>query len=258
MRLTSHLLLVSVPILATLFFLVTDGTILAGVVAFYLMPGIISMRARTGSFLKIATFSVLISLPFTIIFDYIGTASGLWFVPESIFPRFLNVIPVEDYLWLVAAVFAILSVSTVPEETRRARWNLHAVTVIGILSAALLAIFFSALSSFGHGAFVFHGRYLYFLLASAVFGLPALLLWIRSRENLAKHVPVIMYFFFLSFLFEAVAVRNRWWEFTGEYLFPPVVIAGKPLPLEELFFVGIVGPVLAILMYKATLQKRVS
>ncbi len=258
MRSAAFLLLILVPILAAVLFLTVDGTILAGVIAFYLVPGLISMRARRASFSRIGTFSVLIAVPFTIIFDYIATVSGLWFVPETVFPRFLGVIPVEDYLWLVAAVFTILSVSTVPEETRTVGWSARAVTLAGILSGILLAGFFTSLSLFGREIFVFSGRYLYLFLASAVFGLPTFLLWVRSRENIIRYAPVITYFFFLSFIFEAIAVRNRWWDFTGEYLFPPIMIFGRPLPLEELFFVGIVGPVLAILMYKTMLRKKSS
>jgi hypothetical protein len=48
-----------------------------------------------------------------------------------------------------------------------------------------------------------------------------------------------------------VAVHLHYWEFEGHYLIPMLDVPGVgPIPYEELFFVGVVGPVAGVAMYE--------
>ncbi|MDB5259007.1 MAG: hypothetical protein JWO73_215, partial [Candidatus Taylorbacteria bacterium] len=61
-----------------------------------------------------------------------------------------------------------------------------------------------------------------------------------------------------TFLFEMIATYHGYWLFTGSYLFDPVSLGGiGHVPLEELFFVGMVGPIAGISFY-ATLNKNIT
>ena len=60
------------------------------------------------------------------------------------------------------------------------------------------------------------------------------------------------YFTYLTLLFEIVATFLKQWIFSGAYIFSPLNIFGNtPIPLEELFFVGFVGPLAAVAFYES-------
>ena len=90
----------------------------------------------------------------------------------------------------------------------------------------------------------------YSIIGSVFFGIPATIWICQHYSEIPKILPVVIYFLFCTVLFELVAVHLHDWEFEGQYLIPMLNLYGVgPIPYEELFFVGLVGPVAGIAIH---------
>lgn len=73
----------------------------------------------------------------------------------------------------------------------------------------------------------------------------------RFPKFFKKSFGIVVYFFCITVLFEFTATSLEQWVFPAQYLFPPVSLFGLGLvPIEELFFVGMIGPLAAIAFYE--------
>lgn len=114
---------------------------------------------------------------------------------------------------------------------------------------ALGIFFFLVATNYLH--FLYHSKYTYLTLCSLFFLLPSTLFLIRFPKFLKKSVGIIGYFFYVTMLFEFTATQLNQWIFTGMYIVKPISLFGLGfVPFEELFFVGIVGPITAIAFYE--------
>lgn len=250
------LVLILIPLVMACVFLYVDVPYLFGIIGFYLLPGIYAAVTKNIDVRYPIAFAVVVSAPFSVIVDYIGTASNLWHVPESLFPLFLSLLPPEDFMWMIAAIFTILMVSNVSTLYAIETFFNARMKMFVLLEILSLSVFFGLCAVYGQNFFSFHTPYLYLILGTAAFGLPTLALAIRHRKDLPGYIPAVAYFLYLTAIFEAVAVYNAWWEFNGNYFLPSFVIIGKALPTEELLFVGIVGPLMTVLLYTSFFAPR--
>jgi len=245
------MILVLLPLLAvsaSLYFKIYY--LLAGIIVFHLVPGIYIALKKRKNIMYPVIFSIVVSIPFALIVDYIATSSNLWHVPQSLFPLFLGILPFEDYLWMVTAIFAIIMVSNVSNQEAFPKFLAKRVKTFALFSIVLLGIFFSLYFIYGQSVFNFSTPYLYLIIGVCGFGLPTLLLGIYLKESVLKYIPTVLYFLYLTLIFEATAIHNSWWAFNGAYLLSPLTIFGKNLPIEELFFAGIVGTFMTVFLYR--------
>jgi hypothetical protein len=248
---TEKIVLVILPIMGVILSLGYRLSYIASVFLFYFLPGFYLDISRSAprSFVKHLLFATIVALPFVIIVDYVGVQSGLWYVPHSIFPsRFLGILPYEDFFWMISAVYTIIALYADNRKkdekaifNGRMRWF--------ILSAGLILVIFFILIQFYPALFVWHTRWAYATLATVFFLLPVAI-WLNYHCNLfRKVIPVVLYFFLFTLCFEIIGARLKDWVFEGLYLLPPLAISGLILPYEELFFVGIIGPIAAVAFY---------
>jgi hypothetical protein len=219
----------------------------------YLLPGLyldLDQRACR-SIPRHFLFAIVVSIPFAIIADYIGTRSGLWYVPQSIFPwRFMGVIPYEDFLWMIAAVYVIVSLYGRSEAQDK-----RVVFMNGgrrfVFSSTLILIVFFILNHLYPALFVWHTPWAYAILGIILFLIPAIIWLSSTTDPIRKVLPIIGYFFYLTLLLEITGTHLGDWLFQGKYLFPMFAPFGLgAIPFEEFFFVGVVGPMAAIGLYE--------
>lgn len=254
LKIYDFLVLALLPLLAALLSILFRAPYLLSIFLFYVIPGIyLSLRfGKAWQLAKGFVFAIIISLPFAIIVDYIGTVSGVWFVPVSLFPeRFLGVIPVEDFFWMLSAIFTLVMGYEIMLDKGKhelADKRLWHFTSIGFFA---LSAFFLLLASGKHSLFIWESRYTYLILGMVFFVSPvALFLW-HFPKFLKKTFPLLVYFFALTFFFEVTATFLSQWVFTGAYFLPPFSLEGmNPIPWEELFFVGVVGPLGVVTFYE--------
>ncbi len=237
----------------------------ASILLFYFAPALyvsfitISCERGRRSLLSckdLVSFSAIISVPFFLVVDYIGTASGIWVVPESAWSlsplRFFSILPLEDYLWLVCAVFLVLSYYVALQRVDvYKKTDLKKLVLTSVFAVAIFAFLYWLYPSL----LIWPGRYSYLIVGSVFFLVPGVLLSIRYRL-FSDSFKIIPYFLLSTFLFEIVATYKGYWLFTGSYLFDPVSLFGiGSVALEELFFVGVVGPLAGVALYNFFLKR---
>lgn len=248
------ILLLLFPVIAMIVSTQLINSYALSTVLFYGLPGIyLSFRfGQVWQIKKVFLFAILFTIPFTIVVDYIGIKSGLWYTPtSSLIVRFLNTTPWEDFLWMIVGAYTIVMIyETLINQGKQELINRRALYFL-LPAVIIIVVFFFILTVFGSEVFVFHGKYTYLILASIFFLSPALLFIIKFPEYLKKFLPISMYFLYLTIFFEITATYLNQWIFTGQYLIQPLNIFGNtPIPYEELFFVGIIGPMTAVSLYE--------
>lgn len=240
--------LLVLPLVAATAALLLRSNYLSAIFLFYGLPATYLIAQRPSLLNRPLLISAtLISIPFALIVDYIGVVSGLWFVPHSVLSvRFLGIVPLEDLLWLAASATTVLifyhsfTEAPLPHRTSPRLYRYAAVSLIVVAVFIVSAWFLPSL-------YVHHSPYTYTVVASLFFLVPALLLVLRYPGTPRNAAPVALYFLYLTVAFELTATHLGYWTFPGSYLLPPLRIAGfAPVPLEEFMFVGVVGP-LAVL-----------
>ncbi len=248
------ILLILFPIIATFVSIFFINSYPLSTILFYGVPGIyLSLRfGHLWQEKKGLLFAILVATPFAIIVDYIGIQSGLWYTPTSYFTvRFLGVIPWEDFLWMITATYTMIIIyETLLDKGKHELLDRRMLYFL--LSAAIvLSGFFLLILTGRSDLFIFNSQYTYLVLGSLFFLLPTVLFILKFPKFLKRFLPLSAYFLYLTILFEIIATYLNQWIFTGTYLLPPINIFGNtPIAYEELFFVGIIGPMAAVAFYE--------
>jgi len=151
---------------------------------------------------------------------------------------------------MIAAVFTIISLRTSQTVGTEERPNRQTLRNYLIVASLFLLGFFISIHVFPN-AFILRAAWAYSIIGVLFFGIPATVWISQNQMESVKILPVVAYFFFCTLLFELAAVHLHDWEFKGQYLLPTFNLFGSgPIPYEELFFVGLVGPVAGIAMYE--------
>lgn len=254
LSLSEKLILILLPMVGVFLSVIFSVPYIVSIFLFYVAPAIY-LALQFGHWWqekKAVIFAIVFSMPFAIIVDYIGIKSGIWYTPHSIFAtRFLTTIPLEDFLWMIAGTYTIITIyETLLDKSKH---ELVDRRVLYFVFSAIFAlgVFFFLLVSGNQQILVFNSKYTYLILATIFFLLPALFFLIKFPKFFRKLLPLLGYFFYLTFLFEVTATYLGQWVFNGQYIVPPLNIFGTaPIAWEELFFVGIVGPITAIAFYE--------
>mgnify|MGYP001561255707 FL=1 len=248
-------ILLILPILAILISVYLVNLYLISTLLFYGLPGLY-LALRFGHVWqeeKAVLFAVLVSTPFAIIVDYIGIKSWVWYTTSSLFDhRFLNTIPYEDFFWMAVATYTMIVIYQTLLEPHDKKEIVDNRMLHFLLSALfVLGCFFSLLIVGHEKIFAFDSKYTYLFLGSVFFLLPSALFLMKFPKFLKKLWPLSLYFLYLTTLFEITATYLNQWIFNGEYFLPPIDIFHRaPVALEELIFVGLVGPIAAVAFYE--------
>lgn len=254
LRKIDYIVLFCLPIIAILVSVKFTAPYLVSIFLFYALPGIyLSFRyGHVWQVNKGLIFAILVATPFAIIVDFIGTQSGLWYVPNTLFSqRFLGIIPWEDFVWMITATYTMIIIyETLFDKSKRELINKRMWYFCS--SAFLVLGSFFLLLIFGNSQWlVFKNDYTYLLLGTVFFLLPAILFTAKFPKFIKKSLPLMGYFLYLTLLFEITATFLTQWTFSGTYISPVLNIFGNtPIPFEELFFVGFIGPLAAIAFYE--------
>lgn len=245
-------ILIILPLLSALATLLFRPNYLIAIILFYGLLGIyLAIRHPNRATKHVLWFAAIIAIPFTLIVDYVGTVSELWYVPQSILPfRLFHVIPIEDYLWLVMGTFiVIVFYKWLGGDAPSRRMSTKFIMPFFIAATIFCIAFLGSIRIFP-SLYIFHSHYTYLFLASIFFLMPALIFLSQKPRPAKTIISSSLYFLYLTALFEFTATHLQYWIFTGSYLMSPLSILNfGSVPLEELFFVGIVGPIAAIAFY---------
>lgn len=241
------------PAIATITTLAFSLPYLVSILLFYGLPGlIVGIRHQSWTTIgKSALFAGITSIPVGVVVDYVGTSSGIWYVPRTLFPiRFVGLIPFEDLLWLSAATFFILVefLSAAPSiESFEVDHRLAKYSVVSYCVAAVLV----SLAKSYPGIAEWRDPYAYLVLGLLVFALPSTVILTLSRFEFSRTAIVVASFLYATVAFEVAATILGQWSFPGHYSITPLNFFGiSSIPIEELVFVGVFGPLTTIAFYR--------
>lgn len=239
-------LLILFPILSVLISFAFKVNFLTSALLFFGLPSIY-LSVRTPSQIKKALiFSLIFLIPFCFIIDYIAILDHSWFVPLTVFPfHILGVIPVEDFIWGYLITYSIVIFyehffGKNKSEIINKRM-IHLILPLFIL----LLIFFVVLFT-NPGLLIIPYAYLWMGTVFVLLPIIIFLLFFPSFSN--KYIKVASYFFFLTILFEITGLQLNHWTFPGNNFIGWVNIFGYHFPLEEFFFLCVLGST-AVLSY---------
>lgn len=238
------------PILATVLSLALNANYFLSLLLFFAVPAAYLSYLKPKFIKKVALFSVILGVPLAIIIDHIMELTGGWFTPSSVFGVILfgNVM-IEDilfavlYLYLVAMFYEVFL-----EKTHKAKLLDPHLKYLFIISMLALAIF---LVVYLTNPSLLAINFFYFKVGIIVGILPIILALTKFPGWLGALLQTTAYFFYLTFLFEIVALILSQWTFPAQDQFIGFVqVAGLTFPLEELFFWIILGGMAALSYYK--------
>jgi hypothetical protein len=92
-------LLILSPILSSIISFIFKVNAMSSIALFLILPSVLLTFANQRAIKKSAIFALL-TVPMLLLIDYISHLMGQWIVPNSIFPKIFNVVPVEDLVWI--------------------------------------------------------------------------------------------------------------------------------------------------------------
>ena len=228
------LLLILFPIVSVIISLAINASFLVSTLLFFGLPAL-WLSYRTSKMIKrTAIFSLIFSVPLTLILDYLAVLDKSWFVPTTLFPfRVLGTIPVEDFIWGFLLVYSIIIFYE--HFLDKGKHNLidkrMKYLVLGLI--ILLIIFFMLLIFNPEFLFI---KYAYLWLGIIFLLLPSITFLTYFSKLLSKYIKTTSYFFILSFLFEITGLQLDQWRFTGDHFIGWIEFMGYRFPFEEFFF----------------------
>lgn len=244
------LVLILWPIIASALSFVVQANTLASTLLFFGIPAAY-LSIRNQHCIRMALlFSILFSIPFAFILDYIMEITGGWYIPHSVFDpfRLLGYVSIEQLIWLFLYTYlVVMFYETFLDKqcTHRLYTPRLKYLVMGLVVAASGFIIIHLTK---HSLLEIPYFYLIF---GIILGLAPLLFVITRFPRL--YGPLFItgaYFFYHSFIYEVTALSLGQWTFPSENQFIGfITIAGTRFPLEEFFFWILLGSMAVVAYY---------
>jgi len=203
---------------------------------------------------KVAFFSFLVSIPIAVIVELIAFGEKAWVVPESIFPfRLFGFSPIENYIWQFITVYTILIFyeyfcnnkfqKDMSKKMKIMIYILYPLTIIMVL------MFYINQS-------LININYSYIWFGIIFFIIPITLFLTKYPKFFVPFLKVQIFFLYIHMIFELIGLKYNHWIYTGTNFVGWFSLFGLKMPIEELFFVMIIGAIAACTYYEYFANKN--
>jgi hypothetical protein len=220
------------PIFASIISLLYSFSFFSSIFLFLGFPSIY-LSIRNPKYIKKALiFSIIAGGPLMVIIEYMGHLSKQWTFPPSIFPfKILDVVIVEVIFWVIFNLYFVIIFYEyfLDKHITKKIWHPHMKYLIVVILSFILP--FSFLLSFKPD--LLNIPYFYFYFGLILFLLPVILQVILKRSLFPKFLKTAAYFFYLSFLYEIMALKQGWWIFPSGTYIGWISLLGVQFPIEE-------------------------
>lgn len=224
-------------------------TYFASILLFSITTFYIIIRVKDQKFilLKCILFSIFIGSPLSLIFDYIGTASGSWQETTRFKSLILDVFPFEGLIWGVIYVFFIVLFYEYFLSAKNNTIVFNNRVKYGVLGMLIFLFAFFAQWSTNKSALIIPGFYFY--LAFFITIPWCVIFLIKKSTKFKKYFLEVAFFTILSLIYEYTALSANLWHFreTGYIGFIPFF--QYKFPIEEAFLI-IFAPIFLISIYE--------
>lgn len=218
--------LLSYVLLASAFVLLFKPVYLASILIVLLPPSLTNFLWLKNSRAKVLVFSAFSTLLFAPPIELAARLADVWDV-QSVLPRFLGLVPLENMLFAFFNFFWVLSFyEYFSDGDKSAAFSKRFKYLIGLYCLESLIVY--ALFFFDRGMIAMN----YFVVALPILIIPGLLIF-GARPRLIKKVFLSTAFFaIVFFVYEIVSLKIGSWWWPGDYLFP-IKIWGSIFPLDD-------------------------
>ena len=221
------------------------------ILLYFIFPSIyLSFKLKVNK-LKIFIFSLYFGIPFGAFIDFFMTKTNGWEVVRTFIPNYkiFGYVTIVNIIWFVAYVYFVLIFYEYffkkhKKEKMYNSWTkyLVAFTTILMISIPFIYYYFNYLSL----NYFYLSIGLFISIISAVF----FMFKIHSYILIKKAFFTSLFFIFLSFLYEIIALKLNIWRFVDPKQFIGYInIFSVSFPIEELLFWIMLAPFCGILLY---------
>ncbi|PIN79686.1 hypothetical protein COV16_02945 [Candidatus Woesearchaeota archaeon CG10_big_fil_rev_8_21_14_0_10_34_8] len=228
------ILLILFPLLAVIISLAIKANFLTSALLFYGVPAIWLSYRTKHMIKKTALFSIILTVPFTIVIDYIATIDKAWTVIVSIFPyRLFGVIPIEDFIFGFIFVYSIIIFYEHFLDKGKHKLIDKRMKYFIMPLILMLIVFFFVLITTPEILVI---KYAYLWLGIIFLLIPTVTFLSFFPRLLSKYAKTAVYFFIIAFLFELTALQLNQWTFEGVHFIGWFEVLGHRFPIEEPIF----------------------
>ncbi len=226
-------------ILIAVFFLDLKISYFASLLLIFGIPSFYLSIKNKGKVKKVALFSIFVSIPIAIIVELIAFGEKAWSVPESIFPyRFFGFSPLENYIWQFLTVYFILIFY---EHFCNMKFQPKISSRIKVMNYVLYSIALLAILIFIISPSLLNANYSYIWFGVIFLIIPTVSFLVKYPSFFLPFIKVQVFFFYIHMIFELVGLNLNHWVYTGSNFIGWFSLSGLRMPIEELFFVMIIG-----------------
>lgn len=197
---------------------------------------------------KIATFSLLVSIPIAFIMELMAFHDKAWIVPHTVFPfRIFDFLPIEDLIWQFLTVYTILIFY---EYFCNKNFKKRLSKKITLMNSVLYSLTFLTIILFVVDSPMLHISYPYLWFCIPFLVVPTLLYLGKYPWFFKTFIYTQLFFFYIHTLFEIIGLRLNHWIFASDQYLGMVSMLGQTFPVEELVFVMILGAFAALTYYE--------
>lgn len=237
--------LILLPTVAAITALTLKVNYFNSILLFFGLPAV-WFSYRTPKMIKKAfVFSFITSAFFSTVVNYIAVVSDAWFVPQSIFPRFLNVLPIEDFIFGIFLIYGVIILYEHFLEKGKHGLVDHHVKYFILPFIIMTIIFFAVVFTKPELLIV---KYAYLKIGIIFLLIPSIAMLVFFPRLLSKYIKVGAYYFLVTALFEITGLQLNHWTFPGQQFIGWVTLFGYKFPYEEFLF-WFVMTVITILSY---------
>ncbi|MFH1376544.1 MAG: lycopene cyclase domain-containing protein [Candidatus Woesearchaeota archaeon] len=239
-------ILILFPILATFISLLINANYLVVTLLFFGLPSLyLSIRTRK-RIAKTALFSLIFSVPLTIIVGYLASIDKAWYIKSTIFDvRLFGLSPIEDFVWGFLLVYAVvIFYEHFLDKGKNELINKNMRYLIFVLMIILVLFFILVFTN----PQILNIPYAYLWLGLFIVILPSIAFLSFFPKMLVKYFKTIPYFVMLTGLHELTALELDLWVFPGANFIHIFNFLGHLMPLEEFIFFIVLGSA-AIISY---------
>lgn len=237
------------PIAAVGFSFLIGADTLVSTLLFFGVPALYLSLINKRCVGMAAVFSIIFSIPFAIMLDYVMEVTRGWYIPVSVFDpyRILGYVTIEQLIWLFLYVYLVVMFYETFLDKRCTHKLFYPklkylVVILYIVFGTFIIIHLTR-----HEILEIDYFYLKFGIVLGL--LPLLFALMRFPDMWGAFLVTGAYFFYLSFTYEITALMLGQWSFPAANQFIGFLEFGKvAFPFEEFFFWILLGA-MAVLSY---------
>ncbi|MBI2044775.1 hypothetical protein HYT23_01830 [Candidatus Pacearchaeota archaeon] len=203
-------------------------------ILFYIPPSIYLSLKNRKYIKKAIIFSILLGVPFEIMFEYIGHKAGSWIILQTIFSfKIFGLVPLEAPIWgaltlYITIMFYEYFLNKHPTDRLKHPRFRYLIALVTILFTIFLFFYFVRNGEINI-------KYIYVIWGLSMVIIPLLLEVISYPKLIKKFVYIGLYFFYFSAIFELTSLKLGHWRWMGtDFVGWFTVFGDVKLPIDNL------------------------